>query len=75
MKNKISLCDNCEELIILRQRLKDYIEELEQLRKEKLIWQKVCAYERNKWEMARVFPINDDLIAHMKNLDNLAGDK
>jgi hypothetical protein len=51
-------------------------EEIDQLRKDQKIWQKVCAYEKQRWEVftKQYFPMKKSsaLEEHMKNIDHLA---
>ena len=50
--------------------------EIKQLRKEKETWQKVCAYERNKYmAYMKVYPalISEEEKLYLKDLNELAG--
>ena len=49
--------------------------ELEQLRKEKETWLKVCKYEKEKWKKLGLgFPISSELKEHLEDIDKLLGE-
>lgn len=56
-------------------------EELEQLRKDKETWQKVCNYEKSRYQRmfdalkGSTYGISEETKEHIKNINELAGDK